>query len=238
VKKGPGSVDPVTKVTSLVGGFALIIAMVSGAIALFGISRHGRRGLLWPALAGLLPWVLLVVVAIPGFLDARRQALAFPVKPRTGEMLPVETLPGANRIRHSTLGFSFDVPGGFDEIPLTKSLAKFWKLFGKPALPGDLAEVFGVQLLGTRLPRRHLDPSLFPPGAHATLSRLSWRGVEVDAIRLSETTDGKNYVSYNIQIPLRGEAIQLMLGAPTERETELKARIQTLLASLDGPSDW
>ena len=60
----------------------------------------------------------------------------------------------------------------------------------------------------------------------------------MDAFRLSETTNGKNYVSYNIQIPLKTEAIQLMLGAPAEREAELKARVDTLLASLDGPSDW
>jgi hypothetical protein len=101
-----------------------------------------------------------------------------------------------------------------------------------------LAEIFGVQPLGNMLPRQHLNPSTLPPGPVPTVSRISWRGIMVNLLRASETKGGKNYVTYNVQIPLKVEAIQLILGAPAAHEPELKTRMETLLASLDGPSDW
>jgi GYF domain 2 len=238
VQHGSGRLDAMTKVASSVGGAALLLTLVSGIAALCGIPRHGRKGILPQAVAGLLPLVLLVAFSIPGWLGARQRAREFALEPRAAQMLPVQVSPDAKRITHPSLGFSLDVPAGLVEFPSNRADLKLWKLFGRPPAPGDLAEVFGIQPLGMMLPRRHLDPRTIPGAVAKSVHRVSWRGVMVDAVRLPESKDGKNYVTYNVQIPLKGEAIQLMLGAPAEREAELKSRIDAVLASLDGPNDW
>ncbi len=223
------------------------LSVLSGLAALFGFRRHRTWQVIAPASVALVTSALLLVIVktASGSIEStrspqRNRGLSLQ---RSGGMTPIKAVAGANRLSHPTLAFSFDVPAGYEEFPLTESSAAFWKLFGKPKLIGkptpsnELAEVFGIQLLGTRL-KRHLDLRQIPTDGNVNLGRMSWRGVEIDAIRIAEAKDGKSYVTYNIQVPLKGEAIQLMLGAPREREAELKARIETLLASLDGQSDW
>jgi hypothetical protein len=212
------------------------LGLVAGVIALFGMRQHGPQRIRTPALIGLVGCAFFLFSLSTQFIRNRQRFRDFALEARASEMLPVQTSPGANRITHPTLGFSLDVPAGFAEFP--SSTLKAWKLFSKTPEPGMLAEVFGIQALGNMLPRRHLDPNEIQGEFTGTISRISWRGVNVDALRLFETKDQRNYVTYNIQIPLKGEAIQLSLGAPAEREAELKARIEAILASLDGPSDW
>jgi hypothetical protein len=219
------------------------LSVLSGLGALFGSRRHQNWQVIAPASVALAVNAVLLFVAIPAiiapeFLRSRQRSRGIAVEVRSGAMVPVTSVAGAIRVSHPTLGFSFDVPAGFEEQELTQSSAKFWKLFARPAAPNELAEVFGVQPLGYKLPRNHLDIRHLPNSSNANLRRVSWRGVEIDTVRVSDAKAGKSYVTYNVQVPLKGEAIQLMLGAPREREAELKTRIETLLASLDGQSDW
>jgi len=76
----------VTAQTNKVGGVARLIgvavpvvlwlgAIVAGAIALSGIGKHGRAGLLWKGLAGVLVPIALTLLAIPAFLKVREVAL-------------------------------------------------------------------------------------------------------------------------------------------------------------------
>lgn len=44
---------------------------VLGIISLFGIKRHGKAGILWRAVAGLLIITFMLLAAIPSFLRAR-----------------------------------------------------------------------------------------------------------------------------------------------------------------------
>lgn len=53
-----------------------VLGIVSGIIALFGILRHGRAGILWKSVAGLLIWGLLAAAAVPAFLSVQTQAKA------------------------------------------------------------------------------------------------------------------------------------------------------------------
>ena len=236
---------PTHTVGRIVFGIAVVGALsslIGALIGVVGFIRYRKWFILAPTLLTLVILSFFsATIVIPGFLRARARALdraqgaaVAPSKPLT----PVQTVPGAMRITHPTLGFSFDVPAGFVEFPASNPTLKLWKVFGRPSAPGELAEVFGVQPLGTTLPHRHLEAKDLPKDKEAVISQISWRGTMVDAFRLSETNNGKQYISYNVQIPLKTEAIQLMFGAPADRETELKSRVNTLLASLDGQSDW
>ena len=219
------------------------LSVLSGFGALLGFRQHQGWQVIAPASIALAINAVLLLVAIPSmiapeFLRSRQRSRGIALEVRPGGMVPVTSVAGAVRVSHPTLGFSFDVPAGFEEQELTQSSAKFWKLFARPAAPNELAEVFGIQPLGYKLPRNHLDIRHLPNSSNANLRRVSWRGVEIDTVRVSDAKAGKSYVTYNVQVPLKGEAIQLMLGAPREHEAELKTRIETLLASFDGQSDW
>src|SRR2546427_492399 len=52
----------------------LVVGLVLGVIALFGIRKHGTRGILAPALAGILISGLLVFIFVTNFLAARAKA--------------------------------------------------------------------------------------------------------------------------------------------------------------------
>ena len=42
-----------------------LVGIISGVIALFGVRRYGRKGILWPALIGITIWLLLPALAFP-----------------------------------------------------------------------------------------------------------------------------------------------------------------------------
>lgn len=54
--------------------FFPVLGILAGIIALFGIRRHGRTGILWKAVIGLSIFLLLALLAIPNFLKARQNA--------------------------------------------------------------------------------------------------------------------------------------------------------------------
>jgi MFS family permease len=50
----------------------LLSSIVLGTIALCGISRYGRKKLLWKGLVGILVPILFILLAFAGFLKAKR----------------------------------------------------------------------------------------------------------------------------------------------------------------------
>ncbi len=72
---GMGAPGSTRQVMSVLGGVIMLTAIPAGIIALAGISRHGRKGLLWKGLTGICVPILLVGLAIPAFLTVRRISL-------------------------------------------------------------------------------------------------------------------------------------------------------------------
>ncbi|GEM_PF-7049583 len=71
---------PTTRIESLITALFLLIIIVSGVlfgvISLFGIRQHGKAGILWKAITGILIVAFLFLAAIPSFLHARKMAQA------------------------------------------------------------------------------------------------------------------------------------------------------------------
>lgn len=55
-------------------GFVPIMGFLAGGVALFGIPRYGRAGILWKALIGMLIFLLMIAATIPALLKAREKA--------------------------------------------------------------------------------------------------------------------------------------------------------------------
>ena len=51
--------------------FVPVIGFLAGVVALFGIRRHGKSGILWKAITGMLIFLLMVLAVIPALLKAR-----------------------------------------------------------------------------------------------------------------------------------------------------------------------
>jgi len=72
----PDVARPAHEFFAVVIGLVLLGGIVLGIIALFGISRHGTKGLLVKALVGILVPVLLILAALPAVAEAHRMQQA------------------------------------------------------------------------------------------------------------------------------------------------------------------
>lgn len=214
-------------------GVLALAGIVSGVIALFGVSRYGRKGILRPALIGLGLWIGLYGLSMPVFLKARQMAALQKATPLTA----VRHLPSATSLRDQELGFAFDIPEGFQPFPMSNFPKGYSHAYFKAGGPeGNF--VLLVKPLGGTLPRQHLKTEDLPPGKSMTVEGFSWRGLQVDAIRLPEKSGDIDYLTFNVQIPLRKQAIQLGFGGPAEAEKQIRDTAAELLSSLEGNSNW
>ena len=68
-------------VVLIVGSF--LLGIVAGIVALFGISKHGRNGILVKALFGILVPILLVLISLPTALRASEYAAKMRMQQQT-----------------------------------------------------------------------------------------------------------------------------------------------------------
>jgi hypothetical protein len=221
---------------AIVQALFAVTGLLAGIIALFGIPKYGRKGLLWPALCGTCVWLLLVALALPIFNAARQKALQVRAsKAQQIQLTPVVHLPEAVRISDSKLGFSFELPPEYTPLPADKKPASYRYAYWKQ-VPGNAPSVVVVTTLnGTISPNDHLDPKSIPPGKAGSYTRFVWRGLEVDGFRVPETTPAGSYVTFQVQIPLKQQAIQIGFGGPGDDETTVRALAARVLSTLDGP---
>ena len=208
-----------------------VSGIVSGIIALFGMRRHGRKGILGPTLTGIGLWVLLIVLAFVCVIIVKRHD----VHASSTVLAPATHTPGATRFENRENGFSFDVPEGFQpfspaEIPRGCICAYF-----KPKA-GEAFRMLVVKNLGGRISREHLKSKDLPAGE--SLTSLFWRGLAVDAVAVRGALRGVDFLFLNIQIPLRREAIQIDFGAPYSASLDLRPIAEQVLASLEGETNW
>jgi len=69
----------VATMVGIAGLIIILIGLISGIVALFGIPKHGKKGILGKALCGVIIPLVLLGLAIPsimaGFMEARSQAI-------------------------------------------------------------------------------------------------------------------------------------------------------------------
>lgn len=61
-------------ILDLVGALFIIAGLALGIVALFGIRRHGSKGILAPAIIGLVINLLLLFIFVTNFIAARAKA--------------------------------------------------------------------------------------------------------------------------------------------------------------------
>jgi hypothetical protein len=220
-----------TRINAILILFLALAGLIAGIVALCGVRRYGRKQLLFPAITGLCLWLALFGLAIPPYLRVRKMVSLGKPTP----LIPVKHSPAATRIEDKEVGFSFDLPDAYEPF-LVKPQGYRHAFLRK--VENEPNRVLLVKLLAGTLPRQRLKPEEMPAGRSVSLTSFDWRGVQVDGLRLPEKLDEKDYLTFNVQIPLRRQAIQLMFGLPAESESEIRPIVEQVLSTLEGETNW
>ncbi len=274
-------------------GLLALVGIASGITALFGIHRHGRKGLLWPAITGVCLWLLLFGLALPTLFRTRRLAAI----PNPTSLLPAIHSPTAMRIQDDTIGFSFDLPDGYEPFAPSAKPSEYSHAFFRQ-VPNEPTRVLLVKPLGGTLAPQRLRPEDLPPGGSVSLTAFNWRGLKVDGVRVVEQIGDTGcmsleanrmllvkppsgtlppqgvrpedlppgesisltafkrsglkvnqareveqigdtgYVTFNVQIPLRTQAVQIGFGGATAVESQIRTLAEQIVSTMDGETNW
>ncbi len=144
----------------------------------------------------------------------------------------------ADTFRDPQLGFTFEVPGGFEpEHQPVFDLPGILCTFSRPATgEGQIKTFLFIKRLKGVIGPERMSPELAPP--HVKLTTTRWQGYVLDVFEVSETVDGVAILTCNVQVPLKKAAVQLSVVGPAEQGPEL-ARLRDLaLQGLKGESNW
>jgi hypothetical protein len=150
----------------------------------------------------------------------------------------------AQKITDGELGMSLTIPAKFREFPEAKqqmpSIRRAW-ITGQPGTE-DFA-IVGYQLMGGVIGRERLTvasmpPGSFPPGVTPELRTEKWKEFDVDVIAVRAKQGDFEIVALTAQVPLKPQALQVLVTGPAAHEKELAALFRSVLATLDGPTNW
>jgi hypothetical protein len=133
---------------------------------------------------------------------------------------------------NAELGYVMNLPDGFVAIPA--EFAGGHNVVG--CWSGEGSFVLCVQRMHATLGREHLKSSDLPP--RSQLVSVRWSGLDIDAIRTDTAQAGTPITVYTAQVPLRKEAIQVVVAGPSARATETLAIMNSVLGSLKGETNW
>jgi hypothetical protein len=145
----------------------------------------------------------------------------------------------AETVSHPQLGFSMSAPEGFVPTP-ERVQGKVIYAFDRPPVDQQKASVaILVSRLGGTIPHKRLDPkAVAAKNPLVTVTTEQWKGFDIDVFRVPEEVEGIRLVTFNAQVPLKREAIQVAVVGEADREEEVRSNLRSVLASLEGESNW
>src|SRR5258706_5373565 len=137
--------------------------------------------------------------------------------------LGLNSISRGEEIQDQRLGYTLRLPQGFveDSRLLQGAHPDVVRTFSRGTL-GDTPNFFAIlvkRLRGT-IGREPLKVSDFPPGFNGSWFKTTWQGFEVDGFEVPESRNGNSFVTFNVQIPLMREAIQISVFGPAARQGE------------------
>jgi hypothetical protein len=140
-------------------------------------------------------------------------------------------------VANNELGYRMTLPDEFiritEFIPLPgKDIVDCWG--GDASGGGHL--ILCVERMRTVLGRERLKPADVTPGTE--LLTVRWQGFDIDASRTDTVLSGAPMVVYRAQVPLRREAVRVIVAAPRAATVQAQTTLTTVLGSLEGESNW
>jgi hypothetical protein len=213
-------------VLTAIGGVAAIsyvVAFILGIVALFGIRKHGRQGILVRAVLGIMINGLIIVFAIsliPMMATARERARAV-------------------QAERDIKPFTFAAPAGFTVYPEGRNMfPEALHSYIKGDVDFEQPWIFlVVEDLGGRIGKE--DPTPFLQGRDdVSLLHETWQGHRLPVIEIRETQDGVRLLTYNAQVPVLPKAVQVKVMGLADRKTELQTVLREALDGIAGSTNW
>ncbi len=231
----------------VVGGVCMlfiITGMICAIAALVGIRRHGKKGILRLAIAGLLVNTVIIVLFLSLWNALHRVKTSRMMSKEELMSLP-NVLVNSVKIIDDKLGFRLELPAGFHEWKEGYNRHGVIHSYAKLSPAGDTAFVVIIERLGgvikdLTMPDSAIEQvlAMMPAGSRAERIELSWKGRTIEGLASNMPINGERVTSYVVQIPLKLEAIQINLAAPPGMEAEAKAILSQVLDTLAGKAIW
>jgi hypothetical protein len=215
--------DSVLMAIGGVAAISYVVAFILGIVALFGIRKHGRHGILVRAVLGILINGLILGLAIslvPALAKARERARAVQAE---REIKP----------------FTFAAPAGFTVYPEGRNM---FPDALHSYIKGDLSSgqpwtILVVEDLGGRIGKE--DPTPFLQGRDdVSLLHEAWQGHRLPVIEIRETLDTMQIVTYNAQVPVLPKAVMVKVVGSIDRKAELQTVLRDALNGIVGSTNW
>jgi hypothetical protein len=154
-------------------------------------------------------------------------------------LLPEQLVAGETIVDNAG-GYTLDAPSGFVQRPKPATMPPdiVHVLILDEGIVGKMPVMLLIERMRGTISHERLSEKHMPPGLHGRLFVTKWQGFDVDAFELPEEVNGAKWLTYNVQIPLRREAIQVKLGGPAERKAEMLKWLDQTLDGLHGESNW
>jgi hypothetical protein len=137
---------------------------------------------------------------------------------------------GAETVKDDKLGFTLTVPDGFKRADMLIGLVP-------DAVYAFLNDSSGIMLfiekMGGTISTEPSNPRM-PTDFKGRLFTIKWQQFDIRAIEIPERTEDGDLITYNAQIPLKGEAIQVKLVGPAERKSEVSKLLTETVTGLRG----
>ena len=138
---------------------------------------------------------------------------------------------------NSELGYRFTLPDGFAPFPAGRTQADILDCWTEPvAAAASGALVMCVQRMHAVLPREAMTQEDLHGAAQ--LVSYKWKGFDIQGLRTDTTQDGLQVSVFVAQVPLRKEAVQLVIAGPRDQASRMAAIMTSTLASLEGETNW
>ena len=144
----------------------------------------------------------------------------------------------AQMATNTQYGYRFPLPAGFADFPeataTNADIVQCWSETTPVSASGAL--ILCVQRMHGTIGREGLRPQDVPAGSQ--LVHYKWKGFDIDGIRTDTAESGNPIVILAAQLPLRGEAVNLILTGPRDQVARVEGIMSATLAGFEGETNW
>jgi hypothetical protein len=153
--------------------------------------------------------------------------------------LAATPLTAGETVSDQQLGFRLTVPDGFVSAPDRVQGKVIYAFQHPPAGNQKVGTFIAVSRLGGVLGREKLDPrEASARGPGFALSSEKWKDFDIEVFRVPEQIGDLKLLTFNAQVPLKPEAIQIAVIGEAGQEEELRGALRSVLRTLDGQTNW
>jgi hypothetical protein len=140
------------------------------------------------------------------------------------------------QVRNTDLGYTLALPAGFREYPEGRSQKDVVDSWIEAPVSGHGAVIVFVQRMHGVLPRERVRQEDLPETAQ--LVTFKWKGFDIDGLSVVTAKGDVRVFVLASQVPLRREAVQLVVSGPVDQEMRGPAIMTSMLVTLEGETNW